>query len=461
MQNFLQLGIRDEINNLLKENGIFTPTPIQQQAIPHLLEGKDVIGKAQTGTGKTLAFVLPILEKINPDKPEIQAIIVTPTRELALQVTAEVKKLVAKIDKLNVLAVYGGQDVEKQLHKLKGNNQIIVGTPGRIIDHLGRGTIKLNQVSMLVLDEADQMLHIGFLSEVEEIIQRTPSTRQTMLFSATMPQQVRSLANRYMRKPEDIRVKDTEITVKDIKQIVIETTDRAKEEALISTIEKFRPFLAIIFCRTKRRASKLNEALQERGLISDELHGDLSQAKREQVMRRFREMKIQFLIATDVAARGLDVEGVTHVFNYDIPQDVESYVHRIGRTGRAGEKGLAITFVAQKDRMALNQIEKGINLSIKKEKVEGHSTVQRSNQSKRTNSKKSSAGKFGNKNNKSNGNKEQKGKKGETRKGESRRGAGRNSTKSSGKKNDTKTSNRMNNKNNKRSNGKQKRNSYR
>ncbi|MFS1514186.1 DEAD/DEAH box helicase [Chengkuizengella sp. SCS-71B] len=444
MQNFLQLGIREEINNLLKENGIFKPTPIQQQAIPHLLEGKDVIGKAQTGTGKTLAFILPILEKIDPDKPEIQAIIVTPTRELALQVTAEVKKLVAKIQNLNVLAVYGGQDVEKQLHKLKGNNQIIVGTPGRIIDHLGRGTIKLSNVSMLVLDEADQMLHIGFLSEVEEIIQRTPSSRQTMLFSATMPQQVRSLANRYMRKPEDIRVKDTEITVSDIKQIAIETTDRAKEAALVSTIEKYRPFLAIIFCRTKRRASKLNEALREKGLNSDELHGDLSQAKREQVMKRFRELKIQFLIATDVAARGLDVEGVTHVFNYDIPQDVESYVHRIGRTGRAGEKGLAITFVAPKDRNALNQIERGIKISIKKQTVDGETTVRRSNKNKSANRnsnqrKNNNVGrKFGNKAKNAKENNEQKGGRGGSRRGESRRGEARTSSKPVGKRNNIK-----------------------
>lgn len=368
MPSFLNLGIRFEMNQTLKTNGIVTPTPIQEKTIPALLKGKDVIAQAQTGTGKTLAFMLPILERIDPKRANIQALIITPTRELALQITNEFKKMTANLDDINVLAIYGGQDVEKQLKKLKGPKQIVIGTPGRLLDHLGRGTVHLSDVSMLVLDEADQMLHMGFLKEVEDVIRRTSSKRQTMLFSATMPQEIRSLANRYTRKPEDIRVKGTNITVEETKQIAVETTDRAKQATLFSLIDHYRPFLSIIFCRTKRRAIMLNAALKEGGYDSDELHGDLSQAKREQVVKRFRDAKIQLLVATDVAARGLDVEGVTHVFNYDIPHDVESYIHRIGRTGRAGGEGVAITLVAPKDRSYLQDIERGVKLSIERQK---------------------------------------------------------------------------------------------
>jgi ATP-dependent RNA helicase DeaD len=361
MPDFLTLGIRPEMMKTLEAHRLTEPTPIQEQAVPILLAGKDVIAQAQTGTGKTLAFVLPIMEKVDPQKAVVQALIITPTRELAIQVTAEVKKMVESRQEVKVLAVYGGQDVEAQMKKLKGAQHVVIATPGRLLDHLRRGTIDLSNVSMLVLDEADQMLHMGFLPEVKEIIKNTSSARQTMLFSATMPEEIRSLAANYMNNPTDIRVKSTQVTVEDIEQIVVETTDRAKQGTLLSLLETHRPFLAMIFCRTKRRASTLNEALLQQGLNSDELHGDLSQAKRESVMKRFREAKLQFLVATDVAARGLDVEGVSHVFNYDIPQDVESYIHRIGRTGRAGGKGLAITLVAPKDKMYLDLIEKGIN----------------------------------------------------------------------------------------------------
>jgi ATP-dependent RNA helicase DeaD len=362
--DFSTLGIRSEITNRLTEDGITKPTPIQEKTIPVVLAGKDVIAQAQTGTGKTLAFVLPILEMVDQKNRSVQALIITPTRELALQITTEVNNLIASLENVNVLAVYGGQDVERQIKKLKGAKQIVICTPGRLLDHLRRGTIYLSEVSMLVLDEADQMLHMGFLNDVEEIIDQMKTKRQTMLFSATMPQEIRSLAIRYMNEPEDIRVQSTQITVKEIRQIAIETTDRAKQDTLRRLLDQYRPFLAIIFCRTKRRANILNDALREHGYDSDELHGDLSQAKREQVMKRFRDAKIQYLVATDVAARGLDVEGVTHVFNYDIPHDVESYIHRIGRTGRAGDEGLAITLYAAKDRMFLEMIEKGINLSI-------------------------------------------------------------------------------------------------
>ncbi|HBZ81184.1 MULTISPECIES: DEAD/DEAH box helicase [Brevibacillus] len=366
LTDFFRLGIRKEWIDALQANGITEPTPIQEKAIPALLAGKDVISQAQTGTGKTLAFVLPILEKADPDSNDVQALVLTPTRELALQITAEVKKLTAATDDLHVLAVYGGQDVDRQLRKLAGKKQVVIATPGRLLDHMRRGTIDLSTVSMFVLDEADQMLHMGFLPEVEDIAASLPDKRQTMLFSATMTPQVRALAQRFMQNPEDIRVQGKRITLANIRQIAVETTDRAKQSALRTLIDEERPFLAVIFCRTKRRASTLNAALQGFGYLSDELHGDLSQAKREDVMKRFREARIQLLVATDVAARGLDVEGVTHVFNYDIPEDVDSYIHRIGRTGRAKEKGIAYTMVAAKDRAQLAEIEKGIAMTLER-----------------------------------------------------------------------------------------------
>ena len=369
LADFLSLGISPTLVEQLRGIGIAKPTPIQEQAIPFVMKGSDIIAQAQTGTGKTFAFILPILEKISIDATHIQALIVTPTRELALQITEEVDKLIADKTDVNVLAVYGGQDVAKQLKKLKRNPQIVVGTPGRLLDHIRRETIRLSEISYLVLDEADQMLHIGFLGEVEDIIRETPQTRQTMLFSATIPPEIRKLAKKHMREPEYIQVEKTQGPAESVKQIAIHTTDRAKQGTLIQLVETYRPFLAVIFCRTKRRVSKLYDVLKAHGFSCDELHGDLSQAKREQVMKRFREAEIQLLIATDVASRGLDVEGVTHVFNYDIPQDTESYIHRIGRTGRAGMTGLAITFYTSDDRPALELIEDELNITIPKQNI--------------------------------------------------------------------------------------------
>jgi len=363
--SFSQLHIRTELVKALQQNGVSTPTPIQVKSIPLLLTKRDVIAQAQTGTGKTLAFVLPILESLDKNKLAVQALIITPTRELAIQITAEIKKL-APIVGAQVLAAYGGQDVERQIRKLQSGIHIIVATPGRLLDHLRRGTIQLGKLDMLVLDEADQMLHLGFLAEVEEIIAQTPSQKQTMLCSATMPERIRSLAKRYMREPVEIEIEAKQITLKEIEQIIVETTDRGKQAALLKALQEYNPYLAMIFCRTKRRAISLNKALQEHGLASDELHGDLTQAKREQVMKRFREAKLQFLVATDMAARGIDVEGVTHIFNYDIPHDVESYIHRIGRTGRAGKSGLAITFVSAHDRNYLAEIERGTRQILNK-----------------------------------------------------------------------------------------------
>jgi ATP-dependent RNA helicase DeaD len=369
LSDFVSLGISEALADKLRGHGIATPTPIQEQAIPVVMNGSDIIAQAQTGTGKTFAFILPILEKIDFDSEHVQAIIVTPTRELALQITDEIQKLIADINGVDVLAVYGGQDVEKQLKKLKRGMEIVVGTPGRLLDHIRRETIRLSEISYLVLDEADQMLHIGFLNEVEDIIRETPASRQTMLFSATMPPEIRTLAKKHMREPEYIQVEKTQGPANNVKQIAIHTTDRAKQATLIQLVEMYRPYLAVIFCRTKRRVSKLFDVLKTNGFSCDELHGDLSQAKRERVMKRFRDAEIQLLVATDVAARGLDVEGVTHVFNYDIPEDADSYVHRIGRTGRAGMTGLAITFYSSADRPMLDLIEQELNITIPKQNI--------------------------------------------------------------------------------------------
>lgn len=367
--NFKQLGINAEIENILKKNGIISPTPIQSEAIPLLLNGRDVIAQAQTGTGKTLAFLLPIFEKINPDKKAIQALIITPTRELAIQITNEAKKLSSSKD-INILSVYGGQDVENQIRKLKNGVHLVVGTPGRIIDHLRRETISFGKLDMLVLDEADQMLHMGFLDDLQAIVRQTPKRRQTLLFSATMREDIKKLAAQYLKDPKNIAVEAKTITLDTVEQIVVETTDRKKQEALFEALDKYNPFLAIIFCRTKRRVKDLNDALQLKGYNSDEIHGDLSQAKRERVMKKFRDAKLQYLVATDVAARGIDVTGITHIFNYDIPEDAESYIHRIGRTARAGKSGVAVTFVTPNNVEELNTIERKIKMNIKKSEKE-------------------------------------------------------------------------------------------
>jgi ATP-dependent RNA helicase DeaD len=369
LKDFNSLGISEAIVERLQKNNVVSPTPIQEKAIPAVMKHEDVIAQAQTGTGKTLAFILPIIESFDFDNPNIQALIVTPTRELALQITEEVRKLIRHIEGMTVLPVYGGQDVDKQLSKLKRNVGIVVGTPGRIIDHIGRGTIDLSQLSTLVLDEADQMLHIGFLKEVEMIIKETPTSRQTLLFSATMPDEIQKLAKKHMKNPQYISVERKQGPAKSVDQLAVFVDDREKQDTLIEMINEQRPYLAVIFCRTKRRVTKLYEALVSNGFTCDELHGDLSQAKREKVMKRFRDSEFQLLIATDVAARGLDVEGITHVFNYDIPEDADSYVHRIGRTGRAGEKGLAITYYSPSQKDLLSQIEKELKIKLPKQNI--------------------------------------------------------------------------------------------
>ncbi|WP_425447416.1 DEAD/DEAH box helicase [Dethiothermospora halolimnae] len=367
-KNFINLGISKNLDSVLKDNYITEPTAVQNKAIPEILKGRDVITQAQTGTGKTLAFMLPIIEKINTNRSQIQSLIVTPTRELAIQITSEAEKF-TDTKGINILSVYGGKDVNKQIKKLKKDIHMVIGTPGRLLDHIRRGTVDFKSVKNLVLDEADQMLTMGFLQDVEKIIKQTPRSRQTMFFSATIPKKVHSLANKYMKNPIKIDIKGNNITLDKIEQLVIETTNRNKEADLFKAIEKYRPFLAIIFCRTKNRVKDINGALKRRGYDSEELHGDLSQRKRERIMKIFRKAKVQFLVATDVASRGLDVDNITHVFNYDIPEEPESYIHRIGRTARAGEEGVSITFATSRDRDSLSLIERSIKMDMKKIKL--------------------------------------------------------------------------------------------
>lgn len=365
---FRDLGISNEIELVLKKNGIVNPTPIQERAIPELVKGKDVIAQAQTGTGKTLAFLLPLIDKIDVEKDNIQGLIITPTRELAIQITNVAKTLTEAKD-FKILAAYGGQDVEQQIRKLKNGMHLVIATPGRLLDHITRKNIDLGKLKFLVLDEADEMLNMGFLEDISSIINSTPKTRQTMLFSATMPNEVRSLGKRFMKNPLQIEIESKNVTLEEIKQVVIETTERNKFDTLCKVIDEYRPYIAIIFCRTKQRVSELNSNLLSKGYNSDELHGDLTQAKRERVMKNLRDLKLQILVATDIAARGIDVEGVTHVINYDIPNDVDNYIHRIGRTGRIGNIGMAITLVTPRDQDDLASIERKIKVKLKSKKM--------------------------------------------------------------------------------------------
>lgn len=361
--NFKNLGISHDIDNVLKKSGIQNPTPIQQDSIIHILNNKDVIAEAQTGTGKTLAFLLPIFENISLNSQGIQALIISPTRELAIQITEEANKLSTAKD-IGVLSMYGGKDIGSQMKKLKGNIRLIIATPGRLLDHLKRKTVKLNTLKTIVLDEADQMLLMGFRNEIDLIMKETPKKKQTLCFSATMDSAVKKLAYRYMNDPIIVSVKKEEITLANINQEVVETIDREKREALCKVLDEDNPFMAIIFCRTKRRADELEVVMHRRGYNCKVIHSDIQQSKRERIMKSFRNADIQYLIATDVASRGLDIGGVDHIYNYDIPENVETYIHRIGRTGRAGEKGYTCLFLDPKDSRMLSEIEKSIKLNI-------------------------------------------------------------------------------------------------
>ena len=367
-KNFSEFNISPAVCEVLKHMGIVEPTPVQAESVPIVRSGRDMIVQAQTGTGKTLAFLLPIFEKIKVNAPVAQALIVTPTRELTIQI-AKVAARVGEAAGVTSLAVYGGQDVLRQKQKLGRNPHIIIGTPGRLLDHLRRWTLDLSNVNKVVLDEADEMLHMGFIEDVEMLLESTASDRQLMLFSATMPDRIKGLARHYMKAPVQIEIKADHITLDEIEQVIVDTTEDTKLDKLCSLINEYQPYLAMVFCHTKQRVNAVMMALARRGYLVDELHGDLSQVQRTLVLKRFREAKLQILVATDIAARGLDIEGVTHVFNYDIPHDTEAYIHRIGRTGRAGQKGKAITFVNARQYEYLRQIEKGIQSRIQKQKL--------------------------------------------------------------------------------------------
>jgi ATP-dependent RNA helicase DeaD len=356
-QSFSELGLSATTLQALADLGYEVATPIQVRTIPQLLAGADVIAQAQTGTGKTAAFALPILERLLPEARAPQALVLTPTRELAVQV-AEAFHSYSKYQRVAVLPVYGGQPIERQLRALSRGVQIVVGTPGRLLDHIRRGTLQLEQVRMVVLDEADEMLDMGFIEDIEAILQETPATRQTALFSATMPGPIARLAQRYLRNPEQIVVGTTQLTAPAIRQVFYEVGRRDKFEVLARILDYEQPSSAIIFCRTKHAVDTLSERLVARALAAEALHGDLSQAQRDRVMSRFRSGQVELLVATDVAARGLDVEQISHVINYDIPLDPEDYVHRIGRTGRAGRSGSAITLVEPRERRLLRLIER-------------------------------------------------------------------------------------------------------
>ena len=361
--NFKDLGISEPLVQVLKKSGITTPTSIQEECIPLIKDYKDVIAQAQTGTGKTLAFLLPLFENISPDVCATQALIITPTRELALQITEEANQL-AKGKAINVLAAYGGRNIGSQLNKLKGTIHLIIATPGRLIDHIERGTIDLNKVKTVVIDEADQMLLMGFRNEVDQILRATPRNRQTLCFSATMAPNVKKLAYHYTYSPTMVTIEPKKVTIDTIRQEVIETTDRWKADTLCQVLEEDNPFLAIIFARTKRRADELFAKMKKRGFNVQVIHSDIAQNKRERILKSFRDADLQYLIATDVASRGLDISGVTHIYNYDVPETPEIYIHRIGRTGRAGEDGYTCMLVAPKDNLEFNMIERKLRRNL-------------------------------------------------------------------------------------------------
>lgn len=365
--NFGELNISKRTANALADMGFEEPTPIQAKTIPLLLDGKDVIGQAQTGTGKTAAFGIPIVEKVNP-KEGVQALVITPTRELAIQVAEEISRI-GRYKRIKTLPIYGGESIERQVRALRFGVHVVIGTPGRLLDHLRRRTLKLDRVKMVVLDEADEMLDMGFIEDVEAIIKSASEDRQTLFFSATVSKEVQELTSRYLKNPEFITVSRGNITVPQIDQVYYETKENNKVETLTRLLDVMNISKAIIFCRTKRGVDELVAKMEARAFPVAGLHGDLSQYQRNLVMRRFRNNQVELLVATDVAARGLDIENISHVINYDLPQDVEFYVHRIGRTGRAGKEGMAVTLITPRDYPQLRLIEKTTKTKIRRERL--------------------------------------------------------------------------------------------
>jgi ATP-dependent RNA helicase DeaD len=362
MTSFADLRLSEPLLQALRDVGYETPSPIQVQAIPPLLEGRDVIGQAQTGTGKTAAFGLPLLEYADPDDPSVQALVLTPTRELCIQVTQAVRAYGARKG-VQVVAVFGGAPIRTQQAQLKGA-QVVVGTVGRVLDLISRHSLMLHSCRYVVLDEADEMLDLGFLEDVERILQLTPGSRQTALFSATIPREIRGLADRYLLDPVTVKVKAATLTIDTVEQFQLEVPPRDKTEALVRVLRAERPRQAIVFVRTKIRCEQLFRTLRDKGMDVKALHGDMSQGSRDGVMISFKDGRVQILVATDVAARGLDISTVTHIINYDIPTSPDVYVHRIGRTGRVGRSGRAITFVEPRQKRELAAIETNANTTI-------------------------------------------------------------------------------------------------
>lgn len=362
-------NIRQEILRATKEMGFEVMTPIQEQAIPILLEGKDIIGQAQTGTGKTAAFAIPMIQRIDPEVRRPQGIILCPTRELAIQAAEEIRKLTRYLHGVKVLPIYGGQDISRQIRALSQGVQIIVGTPGRVMDHLRRHTIKTNEIRMIVLDEADEMLNMGFREDIETVLRDMPEQRQMALFSATMPQAILDITGTYQKDAVYVKVTPKEITVAAIKQAYYRVARKDKFEALCRLIDYYQPAKSLIFCNTKKMVDEITGLLKDRGYEAEGLHGDLSQNQRDTVMNLFRGGRCAILSATDVAARGIDVSGVDAVFNYDVPEDVEYYVHRIGRTGRAGRAGRSFTLITGREIFKIREIERICHTTIKERKI--------------------------------------------------------------------------------------------
>ncbi len=365
---FQVLGLGDDLLRSVHDVGYEQPTPIQQQAIPPLLAGRDMLAQSQTGTGKTAAFALPLIERINPTRRVVQALILAPTRELAVQVAETVHKL-GKYRGIADLPIYGGQPIDRQLRALQRGVHIVIGTPGRVMDHMRRGSLDLSQTHMVVLDEADQMLDLGFIDDIEFILDEVPHERQIALFSATLPPRIRDLSRKYMHDPASIAISKEQITVPEVEQFYVDCTRQSKLDALTRILDMERPDSTLVFVRTKRETDDLGESLVARGYGAEVIHGDLSQAQRERAILAFREGRADILVATDVAARGLDIPNVSHVVNYDIPLDPEAYVHRIGRTARAGRAGIAITFITPRERALARTIENLIRVRLQRKRV--------------------------------------------------------------------------------------------
>jgi ATP-dependent RNA helicase DeaD len=366
---FESLTLSKEVLKAIEDMGFEEASPIQALAIPLVMDGRDVVGQAQTGTGKTAAFGIPILEAVDSRSHDLQALVLCPTRELAIQVAEELNTLAKYKLNLRVLPVYGGQPIDRQFKALRQGVQIVIGTPGRVMDHMERGTLKLGKVRMVVLDEADEMLDMGFREDIERILDDVPEERQTIFFSATMRPEIMRLAEKYLDKPEFVKVSHKVLTVPNIEQIYYEVPRFGRLEAMCRIIDFYNPKLTVVFANTKKGVDELVEHLQARGYMADGLHGDMNQAQRDRVMAKFRAGSIEILIATDVAARGIDVEDIEAVFNYDIPSDVEYYVHRIGRTGRAGRSGRAFTFASGKEFYKLRDIQRFTKAKIVQHKV--------------------------------------------------------------------------------------------